>query len=149
MTHPFRFSLNLAASAALAGALVLSGCSRTADTVKDAASGAVDAAKTAATAGAQGALAPAVNPVLELLKKGQGEVEGGNLAGASTTIAGFKGLWEKAAPVIKPLAGDKFPAIEAAAAKVTSTFAGATPDKAAASSAISGLIGPLSGLMGQ
>jgi hypothetical protein len=65
-------------------------------------------------------------------------------------MGSFKGLWEKAAPVIKPLAGDKWPAINAAANTVLSTFdKGATPDAATAGSAISGLIGPLSALIGK
>lgn len=116
---------------------------------KDAATATGDAAKTAAKGAAQTALAPAVNPVLDLLNKGQGQVNAGNLSGAAATIGGFKGLWDKAGPVIKPLAGDKFPAIESGANKVISTFAGGTPDKAAASSALSGLIGPLSALVGK
>jgi hypothetical protein len=51
--------------------------------------------------------------------------------------------------VIQPLAGDKWPAIESAANTVLSTFNGATPEAGAASSALSGLIGPLSSLVGR
>ena len=131
-----------------AAALALSGCNQAEQSVKDAATGVGDAAKTAASDAAQTALAPAVNPVLDLLKKGEGEVKGGNLAGAVATMGGFKAIWDKAAPVIRPLAGDKWPAIETAANLLMSTFgAGATPDATAAGSAISGLIGPLSGLL--
>jgi hypothetical protein len=65
-------------------------------------------------------------------------------------MGGFKALWAKAAPVIQPLAGDKWSAINGAANTVLSTFdKGATPDAAAAGSAITGLIGPLSALIGQ
>jgi hypothetical protein len=92
-----RSTIAVAAMAALA----LTGCSGTqeaarnaGDTVGDAAKTAVntagdaaktagDAAKTAATATGQAALAPAVNPVLDLLKKSEGEVKGGKLGEAT------------------------------------------------------------------
>jgi len=157
---------------ASAGVLALSACSSATDTAKDAAgtvtdatknaagtvvdttknaAGAVaDTAKDAATATGQAALAPAVNPVLDLLKKGEAEVKAGNLAGAAATMGGFQGIWEKAGPVIQPLAGDKWGAVDGAAKTLISTFAnGAKPDAAAATSAISGLMGPLSGLVGR
>ena len=76
-------------------------------------------------------------------------MEDGNLATAAVTMNGFKSLWDRSAPLIRPLAGDKWPAIESAANTVISTFGGATPDAGAAGSAISGLIGPLSALIGQ
>jgi hypothetical protein len=121
-----------------------------ADTAGDAAKTAGDAAKTAATATGQAALAPAVNPVLDLLKKSEGEVKGGKLAQAVTAMGGFAAAWKTAAPVIQPLAGDKWPQIEGAANLVLSTFAkGANPTEAAAGSALTGLIGPLSALMGK
>lgn len=130
----------------VAGALSLTACS----SQKEAARQSTEKLADTATATGQAALAPAVNPVLDLLKKGEAEVKGGNLNAAIATLGGFKGLWEKAAPVIQPLAGDKWPAINAAANTVLSTFdKGATPDAAAAGSAISGLIGPLSALIGK
>jgi hypothetical protein len=142
-------SMGLSAALALGAGITLSGCQQARQTLEDTTSGVGDAAKNAATATGQAALAPAVNPVLDLLKKGEGEVKAGNLAAAAATMGGFKELWDKAAPVIRPLAGDKWPAIDTAANTVISTFGGGTPDAAAASSAISGLIGPLSGLVGQ
>ena len=121
-----------------------------ADTAKDATGAVVDTTKNAATATGQAALAPAVNPVLDMLKKGEAEVKAGNLAGAAATMGGFQGIWEKAGPVIQPLAGDKWGAIDGAAKTVISTFGnGAKPDAAAATSAITGLMGPLKGLTGQ
>jgi hypothetical protein len=109
-----------------------------------------EAAKDAATATGQAALAPAVTPVLDLLKKGESEVNAGNLGAAAATLGGFKAVWDKAAPVIRPLAGDKWPMIETAANLVLSTFGGGgTPTAAAAGSALSGLIGPLSSLIGK
>lgn len=156
MPSLFRSAVALSTAFVAAGTLSLTGCSQTkqaatgmGDAAKEAVGATGNAAKDAAKGAAQAALAPAVNPVLDLLNKGQGQVNAGNLSGAAATLGGFKGLWEKAGPVIKPLAGDKFPAIESGANKVISTFAGGTPDKAAATSALSGLIGPLSSLVGQ
>ena len=143
-----RFSRLISAGLALtaAGSLALAGCSAT----KDAATGVGEAAKDAATATGQAALAPAVTPVLDLLRKGESEVNAGNVGAAVATLGGFKAVWDKAAPVIRPLAGDKWPMIETAANTVLSTFSGGgAPTAAAAGSALSGLIGPLSGLIGQ
>jgi len=47
-----------------------------------------------------------------MLQEGRSEVEAGNLDKAAPRWRGFKPLWERPSPVIKPLAGDKFPAIE-------------------------------------
>ncbi len=127
---------------ALAGGLVLTGCDQ-------ATQGAKDAATTAATGAAQTALGPAVAPVLDLLKQGQSKVAAGDLAGAMTAMGGFQALWDKAAPVIKPLAGDKWAGIETAAQTVTSTFGKGTPSPANANAAITGLMGPLSALVGK
>ena len=133
-----------------AGVLALSACTTATDTAKDAAGTVAETAKDAATATGQAALTPAVNPVLDLLKKGEADVKAGNLAGAAATMGGFQGIWEKAGPVIQPLAGDKWGAVDGAAKMVISTFgSGAKPDAAAASKAITGLMGPLKGLIGQ
>ncbi|MFN9546860.1 MAG: hypothetical protein ACK6AD_07300 [Cyanobacteriota bacterium] len=106
------------------------------------------AAKTAAMATGQAALAPAVGPVLDLLKKSEADIKAGNLGAAITAMGGFPVLWDKAAPVIQPLAGDKWGPVDSAAKAVISTFGGGTkPDAATAGSAISGLIGPLAGLL--
>lgn len=143
-----RLSRLISAGLALtaAGSLALAGCS----TTKDAATGVGEAAKDAATATGQAALAPAVTPVLDLLKKGESEVKAGNVGAAIATLGGFKAVWDKAAPVIRPLAGDKWPMIETPANLVLSTFGGgATPDAGTAQSAITGLIGPLSSLIGK
>jgi hypothetical protein len=136
---------------ATAGALSLAACGQApSDTAKQAAEQAGEAAKDAATATGQAALAPAVQPVLDLLTKSEGDIKAGNLGGALAAMGGFKAVWDKAAPVIQPLAGDKWPMINTAANLVISTFdKGATPDAGAAGSAISGLIGPLSGLLGK
>jgi hypothetical protein len=63
-------------------------------------------------------------------------------------MGGFQALWNTASPVIRPIVGDKWPLINTAANLVLSTFAkGATPTPANASSALTGLIGPLSALL--
>jgi hypothetical protein len=157
-----RFSRLLPAAVALAaaGALTLSGCSPSTkeaatqtgesmgDAAKDAATATGEAAKKAATVVDKAALAPAVNPVLDLLRKSEGEVKAGNVATAIATMGGFKALWATAGPVIQPLAGDKWPIIDTAAKLVLSTFEkDATPDASTAGSAIGGLIGPLSALL--
>ena len=152
-----RFSLFHRSVVGLAAVSLLSltGCSGTqeaarqaGDTVSDAAKTTGDAAKNVATAPGQAALAPAVTPVLDLLKKSEGEVKGGKLAEAVAAMGGFAALWKTASPVIQPLAGDKWPMINTAANLVLSTFAkGATPTQDAAGSAITGLIGPLSALL--
>ena len=133
-----RFSL----AAAVAGGMLLSGCNQTAQTVKD-------AATTAATGAAQTALGPAVAPVLDLLKQAQEKVAAGDLAGADSAMGGFQGIWDKAAPVIKPLAGDRWASLESAAKSLSSTFSQGTPSSAEAGAAISGLLGPLSALSGK
>lgn len=128
----------------MAGTLALSGCTAT----KEAAQQTGDAAKTAATATGNAALATATTPVIDLLKKSEGEVKGGNLAAAVASMGGFKALWDAAAPVIQPIAGDKWPVINTAANLVLSTFApGTTPTADKAGSALTGLIGPLSALL--
>lgn len=127
---------------ALAGGLVLTGCDQATQGVKD-------AATSAATGAAQTALGPAVTPVLDLLKQGQSKVAAGDLAGATASMGGFQALWDKAAPVIKPLAGDKWVGIETAAQGVTSAFSKGTPSATDANAAIGGLLGPLSALAGK
>lgn len=128
----------------MAGTLALSGCTAT----KEAAQQTGDAAKTAATATGNAALATATTPVIDLLKKSEGEVKAGNLAAAVASMGGFKALWDAAAPVIQPIAGDKWPVINTAANLVLSTFApGTTPTADKAGSALTGLIGPLSALL--
>ena len=133
-----------------AGEAIKDGAAATGEAIKDGATATGDAAKQAATATGQAALAPAINPVLDLLNKSQGDLKAGNLGAAVAAMGGFQSLWDKASPVIQPLAGDKWGAIDTAAKTVISTFgAGAKPDAAAAGSAITGLLGPLSALAGK
>ncbi|MEX1324348.1 MAG: hypothetical protein AB1Z21_09205, partial [Synechococcaceae cyanobacterium] len=117
---------------AVTGGLTLTGCERMGRKVDD-----------AATSTAQAALAPTVNPVLDLLRQGQSQAEAGNLTGAVATMSGFQTLWSNAAPLIRPVAGDNWPEIEAAADTILKTFGAEMPSEDKALSAINGLIGPL------
>ncbi|MFM1798639.1 MAG: hypothetical protein RLZZ117_917 [Cyanobacteriota bacterium] len=109
-----------------------------------------EAAKTAATSAGQAALTPAVAPVLDLLKNSEADLKAGNLGAAITAMGGFESLWAKAGPVIQPLAGDKWAAIDGAAKTVISTFGGgAKPEAGPAGAAITGLMGPLGSLIGK
>jgi hypothetical protein len=157
--RPIRALRRSTIAAAALASLALTGCSGTQEAArqagdqvgqaaKDAAATTGEAAKTAATATGEAALGQAVTPVLDLLKKSEGDVKAGKLAEAIAAMGGFQGLWNTAAPIIKPMAGDKWPIINTAANLVLSTFAkGSTPTQANASSALTGLIGPLSALL--
>jgi hypothetical protein len=140
MSRVFLLSGGLAL--ALVGSVALTGCDQATQSVKD-------AAAAATTGAAQSALGPAVTPVLDLLKQGQSKVAAGDLAGAAASMGGFQAIWEKAAPVIRPIAGDKWTSIESAAQGLSSTFSKGTPSAADANAAISGLLGPLSALAGK
>jgi len=114
--RPFRAIRRSVIAAAAASALALTGCSATkeaatgvGEAAKDAAATTGQAAKDAATATGQAALAPAVTPVLDLLKKSEGEVKAGKLAEAVAAMGGFQALWNTAAPIIQPIAGDSGP----------------------------------------
>lgn len=55
----------------------------------------VPAVRVAATATGQTPLTPAVTSVLDLLKKSENEVNGGNVDAAIATLGGFKAVWDK------------------------------------------------------
>jgi hypothetical protein len=161
MLTPLPRPLALAAALAVAGSLTLAACSPSereaarqtgeamGEAAKDVASDTGEAARDAASATGQAALTQAVNPVLDLLRKANTQVKEGDMAQASTTMNGFSTLWVTAGPVIQPLAGDKWPMVDAAAKKVLTTFDNATPpDRDTASAAISGLMTPLKSLLG-
>ena len=132
----------------MAGTLALTGCNATKEAAQQTGDAVGQAAKEGAGAVGNAALATATTPVIDLLKKSEGEVKGGNLAAAVASMGGFKALWDAAAPVIQPIAGDKWPVINTAANLVLSTFApGTTPTADKAGSALTGLIGPLSALL--
>jgi len=73
---------------------------------RDAARTVVQVAKTAADVTGNEQLQKVLTPVLNVLKTTEKEVKADNIAGATTTISKFKGLWDTAAPVVKLAAGD-------------------------------------------
>ncbi len=149
MLTRFRRPLALMAALAAAGSLALAACSPSErEAARQTGEAMGDAAKDVASGTGQAALTQAVNPVLDLLRKARTQVKEGDMAEASTTMNGFSTLWVTAAPVIQPLAGDKWPMIDAAAKKVLTTFDNGTPpDRDTASAAISGLMTPLKALL--
>ena len=132
---------------ALAAGLSLAGCaSNTKESAEQLRNTFGEAAKTAAKDAARATLVGALGPVRELLTKAETEVKAGNLAGAVSSMGGFQTLWTTAVPVIQPMAGDKWPAIEAAAKQVLDTFGTGSPTAAQAGAAISGLLTTLNAL---
>lgn len=142
-----RLALALAAS----GALLLSGCDQgqqmAQQAAQQAASSLGDSAKTAVGGAGEAALSTAAGPVLSLLRQGEADLKQGNLAAASQAMGGFTALWSTATPLIKPLAGERWPALEQAATTLQQTFSNGTPTAAEATAAIQGLMGPLSALV--
>jgi len=127
--------------------LLLSSCQGAKESMKQAGDGMGDAAKQAAGDAASMAMAPALAPLTDLLKQGESQIKAGNMQAAMTTMGGFEGVYQKVGPLIQPMAGDKWPAIDAAAQQVISTFSGTTPPSAEnGSGAITGLMGLLKGL---
>jgi len=96
------------------------------------------------------ALAPASIQFIDMLQEGRSGSEAGNHGQSRARLAASSRLWEKAHRVIQaPGWRTKFPAIEKRRQHPESgTFSGGQPDAGPASAAISGLLGPLSSLMG-
>jgi hypothetical protein len=127
--------------------LLLTGCQTAQDGMKQAGQGMGDAAKQAAGEAARTAVSPALAPLLDILNKAQTQLKAGNIQAAVATMGGFQGVFEKVGPLIKPMAGDKWPAIEAAAKQVVTTFEGGTaPTAESGGAAISSLMTLLNGL---
>lgn len=127
--------------------LLLSSCQGAKEGRKQAGDGMGDAARQAAGDAARTALTPALAPLMDILSKGESQIKAGEMQAAVATMGGFEGVFKKVGPLIQPLAGDKWPAIEAAAQQVISTFGGATPPTAeSGSGAITTLMGLLKGL---
>jgi hypothetical protein len=141
--------LALVSALAAAASLTLAACSPSErEAARQTGEAMGETAKDVASGTGQAALTKAVNPVLDLLKKAKTQVKEGDMAEASTTMNGFSTLWVTAGPVIQPLAGDKWPMIDAAAQKVLTTFDNGTPpDRETAVASISGLMTPLSSLL--
>jgi hypothetical protein len=150
--HPWLAPLRRLAMAALALVLItnLTACSGVISSdARDAARTVVQVAKTAAEVTGNEQLQKVLTPVLNVLQTTEKEVKADNIAAATSTISRFKGLWDTAAPVVKLAAGDNYGLIDKGVRLVLNTFGGDTaPSKDNALTALTGLIGPLSALLG-
>ena len=110
---------------------------------------AVNVAKTAADLTGNEQLKSVLTPVVTLLNATKKEVVADNIPAATSGMATFKGLWDTAAPVVKLAAGDNYGVIDKGVKLVINTFGGSTaPTKDNALTALTGLIGPLTALLG-
>jgi hypothetical protein len=110
---------------------------------------AVNVAKTAADLTGNEQLKSVLTPVVNLLNATKKEVVADNIPAATSGMATFKGLWDTAAPVVKLAAGDNYGVIDKGVKLVLNTFGGNTaPSKDNALTALTGLIGPLTALLG-
>ena len=145
-------SLRRLAMVLLAGllALNLAACSgATLSQASDAVRTAAQVADTAANLTGNEQLKAAVAPVLKLLNTTEKQVEAGNISAASTTMKTFRSVWDTAQPVVKLAAGSNYGLIDKGVKLVLNTFGGdAAPSQDTALTAVKGLIGPLSALLG-
>lgn len=145
-------SLRRLAMVALAGLLAfnLVACSgATLSQVKDAARTAANVANTAADLTGNEQLKAAVTPVLKVLNTTEKQVVSGNISAATSTMKTFQSLWDTAQPVVKLAAGSNYGLIDKGVKLVLNTFGGDTaPSKDNALTAVKGLIGPLTALLG-
>lgn len=145
---PLRRVLVLGAAVVLA--FNLAACSGiTTSDATNAARTAVNVAQKAADLTGNEQLKSVLTPVVKLLNTTEKQVAADNIAAATSSMANFKGLWDAAAPVVKLAAGDNFGLIDKGVKLVLNTFAGDTaPTKDAALTAVKGLVGPLTALLG-
>jgi hypothetical protein len=131
-------------------ALTLVACSGTSlSQAQDAARTAANVAKTAANLTGNEQLKAAIAPVLKVLNTTEKQVEAGNISAAASTMQTFRGLWDTAQPVVKLAAGSNYGLIDKGVKLVLNTFGGeATPSQDNALTAVKGLIGPLTALLG-
>lgn len=94
------------------------------------------------------ALTPAVDPVIDVLKQARSFVNTDNMASTMLILSNFPTLWGEATAVIEPLAGERWPPIEAAANRLITIFDGSSiPEAATARPAIEDLMEKLQSLM--
>jgi hypothetical protein len=111
----------------------------------DATKGAVDAGgKTLTGAAATAALAPLVKEAKTPLVLANTDVKAGKMEKAKANFAKFETAWKTVGPKIQPLAGDKYPAIEAGISKLSTAMGGT--DAKAAGGALDGVIKAMDGL---
>jgi hypothetical protein len=110
---------------------------------------AVNVAQKAADLTGNEQLKSVLTPVVKLLNTTEKQVAADNIAAATTTMSTFMSLWDTAAPVVKLAAGSNYGLIDKGVKLVVSTFGGDTaPTKEAATTALKGLVGPLTALLG-
>ncbi|MFM1798638.1 MAG: hypothetical protein RLZZ117_916 [Cyanobacteriota bacterium] len=110
---------------------------------------AVNVAQKAADLTGNEQLKSVLTPVVKLLNTTEKQVAADNISAATTTMSTFMSLWDTAAPVVKLAAGSNYGLIDKGVKLVVSTFGGDTaPTKEAATTALKGLVGPLTALLG-
>ena len=110
---------------------------------------AVNVAQKAADLTGNEQLKSVLAPVVKLLNTTEKQVAADNIPAAASTMSAFKGLWDTAAPVVKLAAGNNYGLIDKGVKLVLNTFGGdAAPTKDAATTALKGLVGPLTALLG-
>jgi hypothetical protein len=133
---------------ALLLSLGLAACDGT-TSMKDAAKTAVSVARTAADVTGNEQLKSVLDPVLAVLNTSERQVKTGDVAAAGGSLKTFQALWDTARPVVKLAAGPNYGLIDKGVKLLTTTFGGDTaPSKDNALAAITGLIKPLSALLG-
>jgi hypothetical protein len=95
-------------------------------------------------AAATAALVPLVKEAKTPLVVANTDVKAGKMDKAKEQFAKFETIWKTVGPQIKPLAGDKYAAIDAGITKLSGAMGGT--DKAKASDALTGVIKAMDGL---
>jgi hypothetical protein len=99
-----------------------------------------DAVKGAAGVGGAAALAPLIGQVKGPLVLASGDLKAGKMDKVKENFGKFKSAWDTVGPQIKPLAGDKYAALDAGVTKLSTVMGGASIDKAKATGALDGVI---------
>jgi hypothetical protein len=110
------------------------------DATKDAGKGAMDAGKDAIKGAAGAGLAPLIGQVKAPLVLASGDLKAGKMDKVKANFGKFKTAWETVGPQIKPLAGDKYAALDAGVTKLSTVMGGASIDKTKATGALDGVI---------
>jgi hypothetical protein len=98
------------------------------------------AVKSAAGVGAAAGLAPLIVQVKGPLVQASGDLKAGKMEKVKENFGKFKSAWDTVGPQIKPLAGDKYAALDAGVTKLSTVMGGASIDKTKATGALDGVI---------
>jgi hypothetical protein len=110
------------------------------ETGKDATGKAMDVVKGAAGVGGAAALAPLIGQVKGPLVLASSDLKAGKMDKVKENFGKFKSAWDTVGPQIKPLAGDKYAALDAGVTKLSTVMGGASIDKTKATGALDGVI---------